>query len=492
MFAGSRGGVGYSRHLAVFMAKARVGLHESIVLERRGSAARGIGLFARDALDAGTSVAVVPNDRLVCSDSLRTIGCNYPLSADAKGRLFDSCAPIITAASSGGSGTAGGDGSPSVGLISRLLGCDSDAEWVELAWRLGLERCGSHSFWWGWLDGLASAREFGDLGAACAAAVRVRFPTLSGQLEALNAAVREEILLWYGRLEEEVTVPPLSVFEWAVRVVLTRASMIIRPVELASSQRSVDTTITSSSSSQAQQQPSVAFARRLGILPVIDACNTSNTAFISSYEDRLEAFVDTTFESVAKELRLREGDALPAALGEDRLRQAFLQLESRDNPYFFSPPTAAGAGAGAAGSSSLSSSRVRAAVARGNVLTAAGAAEIAPNKGVVEIAPAWEALPRWYQDLVVAETLETERAASIGMTSSGPIAEPRGATGGLFPAFVLTLTHDVRAGEEILIPYDGDDGDRGEHKEGGDGLLVPGNPNADRAMRLWLRYGISS
>eukprot|EP00758_Cryptobia_borreli_P010420 Tbor_TRINITY_DN5565_c0_g1::TRINITY_DN5565_c0_g1_i1::g.13599::m.13599 len=191
-----RGSASFSKHISIFARKRNLALHDTLLLERRGT--KGVGLYVRDACDSGTSLLVIPNSGIVSSHSVTS-----------------SSFPFYFA------------GNETPGIIASLLGCKNNSEWVELSWRIALEKCNSQSTWWGWLDSLPSEVDFHDDIQNTVRCARAHFPFLVSGFMGASEKIEAEIEEAYDDISESCVVPSLNRFKWATRVVLSRSSRVV-------------------------------------------------------------------------------------------------------------------------------------------------------------------------------------------------------------------------------------------------------------------------
>lgn len=214
-----RGSAAFAAHMSVYWRRRRIGLHPAVLCERRGAGvaggvgSEGLGLFLRDAVDAGAALAVLPASQRVAAATLETCG--------------GSAAFALPPSLAGRAGACAGGGAS---LVAALVGHPA---WPRLAWRLALERCQRSSHFWGWLRTLpeppADTGGAGPPPAAVAARERLallRPPAHAAAFSALDARVAAEARAAWAAAARDAPSPPLAAFEWAVRVLLARATVV--------------------------------------------------------------------------------------------------------------------------------------------------------------------------------------------------------------------------------------------------------------------------
>ena len=282
------------------------------MIERRGGSDRGVGLFANHSCDAGTALVVVPNARTVTSASLSTLGCKYAFNVPGPdigevtvgmppNWMGPGLPPLTSTANLLSPGWLG----DSSGVVSSLLGC-TRGQWVELAWRLSLEECCAHTYWWGWCDSLPSHEEFAaDLGRVDRH-LRIHTPHLVGAFSRLKRAIEREVEDAFARLSATCAVPPMAIFQWAVRVVMSRGLSLVAGPNLTSSGASPVC---------------------LGICPVIDLVNGSGSSFSVVYNTRQPDYLD---DILSKEIALESRRSVHLCAASTRASQTTLTLPNCD------------------------------------------------------------------------------------------------------------------------------------------------------------------
>ena len=198
---GSRGSKVFARGLALYGDRQKVGLHDSLVLEVR-DASRGMGVFVKDSVDAGTALVVLPMASCITASKLAIGGA--PLRLPAVHKVCE--APLL-------------DG---------LFGCGPD-EWFPFVWRLAMERVQETSLWWGWLEALPSLEMLMETKAATARTASSLSVDLAAEIERHTEGVYREVEQVWRSVSEDFCVPPLGALMWSVQVALTRASWIPIP-----------------------------------------------------------------------------------------------------------------------------------------------------------------------------------------------------------------------------------------------------------------------
>lgn len=203
----------FAEYLSTYAILHGVCLHPTLLIEKR-DASRGFGIFVRDAVDAGTTILVLPRRSLMTQLSLRRIGVGVTQSGLLEGLRRE------------GDATAGGlrELFPAMDLL--LMGIPS-WNWIVMAWQLSVELAARHSQWWGWLSSVPSNDDLVDLEQSSQVASRAIAPHLVGHIALLRQALQNELngafelVLKYADI-----LPPKHMFYWAVRLLLTRSIVV--------------------------------------------------------------------------------------------------------------------------------------------------------------------------------------------------------------------------------------------------------------------------
>ncbi|KAG5494109.1 hypothetical protein JKF63_01944 [Porcisia hertigi] len=246
----------FAEYLSTYAILEGVGIHPTTLIEKR-DAAVGVGVYVRDACDAGTSLLAVPSKR-ICSESvlsrvgLKTSFCS-PWHSDRNGSLTASPGPPCEVQD---------------GIVAFLTGT---AQWPELAWRLALEKHRSVSPLWGWLQSLPSMEELTDRKNAAERQCRVHHAMLLPYYLKGRRRIQEETSAAYSQLRDNNILPCFDHFVWAVDVVLSRGLLVptawaVRAGMPSSSSRDDDSAKEDSDSLSASSV-------ECGVVPFLDLVN---------------------------------------------------------------------------------------------------------------------------------------------------------------------------------------------------------------------------
>ncbi|KAG5468428.1 hypothetical protein LSCM1_02408 [Leishmania martiniquensis] len=200
-----------AEYLSTYAILEHVGIHPTTLIEKR-DAAVGVGVYVRDACDAGTTLLAVPSKRFCTNSVLSRVGLKTSF-----------CSPWL-AASEGPSTTSTGPACDVLnGIITFLTG---SVQWPELAWRLALEQHRSVSPLWGWLQSLPSMEELADRKETAERQCRVHHTMLLPYYLKGRQRIREEVQAAYSQLRAGNILPCFDRFAWAVDVVLSRGLLL--------------------------------------------------------------------------------------------------------------------------------------------------------------------------------------------------------------------------------------------------------------------------
>lgn len=210
----------FAEYLSTYAILEHIGIHPTTLIEKR-DAAVGVGVYVRDACDAGTVLLAVPSRRFSADSVLAKVGLQC--------QFTDPWKPLTALPSS----TPCFPESPTVpstsredierGIVSFLTG---SAQWPELAWRLALERHRSVSPLWGWLQSLPSPEEFQDQTEAAERHCRVHYTMLLPYYLKGRQRIEAETHAAYRQLRCANVLPSYATFRWAVEVLLSRGLLV--------------------------------------------------------------------------------------------------------------------------------------------------------------------------------------------------------------------------------------------------------------------------
>ncbi|CCW60769.1 unnamed protein product [Phytomonas sp. EM1] len=195
----------FAEYISTFAILNSIGVHDAVLVERRDSAV-GIGVYAREACDAGTTLFVVPMHRICSSSVLAKLGTKVELQC--------------------GGWNAEKVETLNEGLISFLMGLEGARGWVECAWRMALERHRSYSRWWGWIQSIPSEEELRALEEGVRGNCRALHPTFYPFWEKGRRKIEEETKLAFELLSQNNLSPTLSCFSWAIEILLSRGMLL--------------------------------------------------------------------------------------------------------------------------------------------------------------------------------------------------------------------------------------------------------------------------
>lgn len=199
----------FAEYLSTYAILEHIGIHPTTLIEKR-DAGVGMGVYVRDACDAGTALLAVPSKRFCTNSVLSRVGLKTafrdPWTAQAAGA---SVAPA--------------DPSVQEGLLAFLVG---SPQWAELAWRLALEQHRSVSPLWGWLQSLPSMEAFTDQRDSAERHCRVHYPMLLPYYRKARQRIDAETAAAYAALRPDNLLPCFDRFTWAVEVLLSRSRLL--------------------------------------------------------------------------------------------------------------------------------------------------------------------------------------------------------------------------------------------------------------------------
>ena len=200
----------------LFAAARGVGSHPAVLLESRDGAASGPQVYLNAPCDEATPLVIAPPSAAVTARMLHSVGPRFPVRASA---VSARARPA---------------------LLSSMFGDQCD--WLELAWRLAIERCARVSRYWGWLALLPDLAAQRDEAERVERLVRIAKPrcgpshsAASRTLEAEVAACHHSMAALAVPAVDAATpglVPPLPALRWAVGIVLRRATRLPRSIEV--------------------------------------------------------------------------------------------------------------------------------------------------------------------------------------------------------------------------------------------------------------------
>ncbi|KAK7195898.1 hypothetical protein NESM_000522500 [Novymonas esmeraldas] len=259
----------FAEYLSTYAILERIAIHPTTLIEKR-DAAVGVGVYVRDACDAGTSLLAVPSKRFCTNSVLSKVGL--------KTRF---CSPWPSAAASTAPQTTATQTCDDVGdgLVAYLTG---SSQWPELAWRLALEQHRSVSHLWGWLQSLPSAEEMAERKEAAERQCRVHHTMLLPYYLKGRRRIRDEVASAHAQLRPHNILPPLEQFAWAVDVLVSRGQSVPTAWPSTSSveQRSRSTTTTDDGDEDGgDDDDSLAHASlECGVVPFLDLVNAADGA----------------------------------------------------------------------------------------------------------------------------------------------------------------------------------------------------------------------
>jgi hypothetical protein len=229
----------FAEYLSTFALLHQIHLHPTLLIEKRDPS-RGYGMYARDAVDAGTTMVVLPRRSLMTSSALDTFGV---------GLSGQSLQYALRSATDGTSPLR-----ERFAATDLLLMGVAPETWIVFAWQLSIELSARHSFWWGWLSSVPSLADLVEQEQAAHLASRAVAPHLVGQMATIRTALKQELDDAYSSfvVPHAVAVPTRESFYWAARLVLTRS--IVAPRESSLDEGDVD----------------------LAMAPFIDLCNMAS------------------------------------------------------------------------------------------------------------------------------------------------------------------------------------------------------------------------
>jgi hypothetical protein len=218
-----------AEYLSTYAILEHIGIHPTTLIEKR-DAAVGVGVYVRDACDAGTTLLTVPSRRFCANSVLSKVGlkCSFsdPWRSQKEATTINTRA-VNTAWPTSLESTSMLPHVPAVdtqnGIVTFLTG---SAQWPELAWRLALEQHRSVSFLWGWLQSLPSVEEFKDETEAAERRCRVHHTLLLPYYLKGRQRIQEEMAAAYRQLRAANVLPCYTAFCWAVEVLMTRSLLL--------------------------------------------------------------------------------------------------------------------------------------------------------------------------------------------------------------------------------------------------------------------------
>lgn len=209
----------FAEYVSTYAILHHVGLHQTTLIERRDSSV-GVGVFVRDACDAGTTLLVVPSKRLCTCSTLERIGTSIALAS-------------TTVSDTSRSQWEDLDN----GIVTFLTGSTRAVTWVEWCWRLALERHRSYSHWWGWLQSLPGPKDFAELRDSANQQCRLHHVPIVPFYRKACKAVEENKRRAYELLAADNLRPSWESFAWAVDVLLSRGGAVMEAWPARSSGR---------------------------------------------------------------------------------------------------------------------------------------------------------------------------------------------------------------------------------------------------------------
>ncbi|CAJ1022983.1 hypothetical protein, conserved [Leishmania lindenbergi] len=284
----------FAEYLSTYAILGHVGIHPTTLIEKR-DAAVGVGVYVRDACDAGTSLLAVPSNRFCSTSVLSRVGLKTTF-----------CSPWTAGSEVLATGSAESACDVQGGILTFLTG---SAQWPELAWRLALEQHRSVSPLWGWLQSLPSVEELTDRKDAAERQCRVHHTMLLPYYLKGRQRIREETRAAYAQLRPQNILPCFDRFAWAVDVILSRGLLLPTawPVTAgASTNSAADSGLEEGNS---DSPPDSSF--ECGIVPFLDLVNAPDDIGRAVNAD-IE--VATLFEDLPKFL---SDDLAPAAAAKE-------------------------------------------------------------------------------------------------------------------------------------------------------------------------------
>ncbi|CBZ30492.1 conserved hypothetical protein [Leishmania mexicana MHOM/GT/2001/U1103] len=299
----------FAEYLSTYAILEHIGIHPTTLIEKR-DAAVGVGVYVRDACDAGTTLLAVPSKRFCTTSVLSRVGLKTsfcsPWRADSEVRATASAGPACDVHG---------------GILSFLTGT---TQWPELAWRLALEQHRSVSPLWGWLQSLPSVEELADRRDAAERHCRVHHTMLLPYYFKGRQRIREETLTAYSQLRAHNILPCFDRFAWAVDVVLSRGLL------LPTAWPDTGGVFTNSTAGGEQEEggsdppPHISF--ECGVVPFLDLVNAPDDIGRAVNAD-IE--VATSFETLPKFLTDElAADATARGRGGDELAEVKRLLET--------------------------------------------------------------------------------------------------------------------------------------------------------------------
>lgn len=256
----------FAEYISTYAILHGIGVHPTTLIERRDCGV-GVGVYVRDACDAGTTLLVVPSSRVCATSALSSVGAAVTLDAGAFATA--ACAERLSSGSQhedcerskngvwARRGVAHNETShqdmTSHDTVTPLLGaecphghhdCSSDVvssltcgddgvgvarkEWALWCWRVALERHRTHSCWWGWLQSVPSPEEFAETHARAAQWCRLQCPELYPHYTRARTRLVCEVRAVYAEMSRIHLAPSYANFSWAVDVLLSRSLILPR------------------------------------------------------------------------------------------------------------------------------------------------------------------------------------------------------------------------------------------------------------------------
>lgn len=241
----------FAEYTSTYAILNRIGIHATALIERRDPSV-GYGVYVRDACDSGTTLLVVPAHRICATSVLTRIGTRVTFHCPPAARCTELDA----------------------GLITFLTAATSAVSWMELCWRLALERHRNYSHWWGWLESVPPSEEFAGITSGATAQCRALYTPLYPFLVKARKRVEEEKREAHRAIAEGNLTPSFANFSWAVDVLLSRGLQL--PLCWSDTTDGKDTAAdaaVAAAGATAHETCMVDLTSELGIVPYVDLIN---------------------------------------------------------------------------------------------------------------------------------------------------------------------------------------------------------------------------
>ncbi|GET92447.1 hypothetical protein, conserved [Leishmania tarentolae] len=299
----------FAEYLSTYAILHHIGIHPTTLIEKR-DAAVGVGMYVRDACDAGTALLAVPSKRFCTNSVLSRVGLNSSFWN-----------PWCSSNEMPSTGAAGLACDVQGGILSFLTG---SAQWPELAWRLALEQHRSVSPLWGWLQSLPSVEEMADRRDAAERQCRVHHTMLLPYYLKGRQRIREEMVAAYEQLRAYNLLPCFDRFAWAVDVVLSRGLLL--PTAWPSTGGACTNHWRDDEQQEGDSDPLSHTSLECGVVPYLDLVNApDNVGRVVNADIEVATSLETLPKFLTDELA---ADAAGRGRGGDELEEVRRLLET--------------------------------------------------------------------------------------------------------------------------------------------------------------------